>query len=195
MLESSQIGEAQGAQVYLGGDRPRRTTKAISRMLEAHTTMPPELKSIGFNKKELRSEIEIDAPSDKIWNVLTDFDKFPEWNPFIRAVSGRVEKDQRLNVTLHPSGGRTITMRPSVLAVEPNKELRWIGNLGVPGLFDGQHIFELQPLGSAKTIFVQREQFGGILLPFLTGMLRNETARGFDEMNQALKQRVEGKSV
>ena len=162
-------------------------------MSEPHPTAPTEFRSIGFNRKELRSEISIDAPPERIWSILTDFDKFPEWNPFIRAASGQIEKDQRLRVTLHPSGGRIINMRPSVVAVEPNSQLRWIGHLGVPGLFDGQHIFELKPSGGAKTIFVQREEFGGVLLPLLTGMLRNETARGFTEMNQALKERAEGK--
>ncbi|HYB76122.1 MAG TPA: SRPBCC domain-containing protein [Nitrososphaerales archaeon] len=161
-------------------------------MSEPSTTVPTELRSIGFNRKELRTQIDIDAPVERVWGVLTDFDKFHEWNPFIRTVSGRIEKNQKLNVILHPSGGRTTKMRPSVVKVEPNKELRWVGHLGVPGIFDGQHIFELKPSGDAKTIFVQREQFGGVLLPFLTGMLRNETTRGFNEMNQALKKRAEG---
>jgi hypothetical protein len=156
--------------------------------------MPAELRNTGFNKKELTSEIEIDTPPERIWSILTEFDKFPEWNPFIREISGRIEKGRKLHVTLHPSGGRTVKMSPTLLAIEPSKELRWIGHLGVPGLFDGQHIFELKPTGSAKTTFVQREQFGGILLPFLTGMLKGETARGFDEMNEALKKRAEGSS-
>ena len=153
--------------------------------------MSAELKSTGFNRKELVSEIEIEAPPERVWRVLTDFDRFPEWNPFIRRISGRIEKGQRLNVTLHPSGGRSIRMSPTILAAEPARELRWIGHLGIPGFFDGQHIFELKPSGSAKTTFVQREEFGGILLPFLARMLRTETARGFSEMNRALKERAE----
>jgi len=153
--------------------------------------MAAELRSTGFNRKELTSEIEIDASPERVWSVLSDFDKFPEWNPFIRAISGKTERGQRLKVTLHPSGGRMVKMSPTVLAVEPGKQLRWIGHLGFPGLFDGQHIFELKPAGNEKTTFVQRELFGGILLPFLTGMLRNETSRGFSEMNSALKARAE----
>ena len=162
-------------------------------MSEPRETSPAELRSIGFNRKELRSEIVIEAPPERVWDILTDFDRFPEWNPFIRVASGRIERDKRLNITLHPSGGRIVKMRPLVVSVEPNKELRWIGHLGIPGIFDGQHIFELEPSGSAKTVLVQRERFGGILLPLLSGMLRNETARGFTEMNQALKERAERK--
>jgi hypothetical protein len=150
-----------------------------------------ELKSIGFNKKELRSEIEIDASPERVWSVLTDFASFPEWNPFIRSASGKIEPNQKLTVTLHPSGGRSTTFSPTVQVAEPNGELSWIGHLGAAGLFDGHHIFELKPSGNGKTQFVQRERFGGLLLPFLTGMLRNETSRGFDEMNRALKTRAE----
>jgi hypothetical protein len=155
------------------------------------SSMPAELRNTGFNRKELTSEIEIDATPERVWSVLSDFGKFPEWNPFIRSISGKAEKGERLNVTLHPSGGRTINMSPTVLEAEPGRELRWIGHLGISGLFDGQHIFELKPSGTGKTTFVQRELFGGILLPFLTGMLRGETARGFSEMNTALKERAE----
>ena len=155
------------------------------------TVVTAELRSIGFNRKELRSEIVIEAPPERVWSILTDFERFPEWNPFIRKISGKIEARGRLSVTLHPSGGRTTAFKPTILKAEPNRELQWIGHIGFPGLFDGQHIFELQPLGDSMTRFVQREQYGGILLPFVSGMLRNETARGFDEMNRALKERAE----
>ena len=172
-----------------------RTMETTIEVPESEAFVTAELRSIAFNRKELRSEIVIDAPSERVWNILTDFDRFPEWNPFIRRASGRIETNARLNVTLHPSGGRATTFKPSVLKVEPNKELQWQGHLGIPGLFDGQHIFELRSLGDAGTLFVQRERFGGILLPFLTGMLKNETAHGFNEMNHALKSRAEGRTA
>jgi len=166
-------------------------TETIKRISTARPLVSAVLSSTGFNRKELTSEIDIDASPERVWSVLSDFDKFPEWNPFIREISGRTEKGEKLKVTLHPSGGRSIKMSPTILAAEPGKELRWIGHLGIPGLFDGQHIFELKPSEGGKTTFVQRELFGGLLLPFLTGMLRNDTARGFGEMNKALKERAE----
>lgn len=169
--------------------------QTVSKMSEQSTDVSPELKSVGFNRKELRCEIGIDSPPERVWEILIDFERFPEWNPFIRQASGRIEANERLTVTMHPSGGRRTTFRPSILKVEPNKELRWLGHLGFPGVFDGQHIFELQPSEDRKTLFIQREEFCGILLPFLTGMLRKETARGFVEMNLALKKRAEGRTT
>src|SRR2546422_6043928 len=139
---------------------------------------------------ELRTETEIDAPVERVWQVLTDFETFPEWNPFIRRIRGKPVEGSRLEVFLAASGTRGMRFRPKVLKVVPNRELRWLGRLGFPRLFDGEHIFELQSLGPGRTKFVQREQFRGIFLPFLRRSLQRDARRGFEEMNQALRQRV-----
>jgi hypothetical protein len=65
-----------------------------------------------------------------------------------------------------------------------------LGHLGIRGLFDGEHIFELSPLSSASTRFVQRERFRGIFLPFLARRLERDARRGFEEMNHALRERA-----
>jgi len=74
--------------------------------------------------KEIRTEIEIEASAERIWQTLTDFAAFPEWNPFIRRASGEVKTGARLEVYIQPSGARGMTFRPTVLKAEPNRELR-----------------------------------------------------------------------
>jgi hypothetical protein len=81
--------------------------------------------------------------------------------------------------------------RPTVLVAEPRQELRWLGRLWLPGLFDGEHSFSIEPLDEGRVRFVQRERFTGLLLPLLSKMLDGDTRRGFEEMNQALKVRAE----
>ncbi len=76
---------------------------------------------------------------------------------------------------------------PEVVKAEPNRELRWLGHLLVPGLFDGEHIFAIEPLGANPVRFVQRETFTGLLVPLFARRLHTETLRGFEEMNRALK--------
>lgn len=141
--------------------------------------------------KEVRSEIEIAAPAGRVWEILTDFAGFPEWNPFIRRARGNLVKGERLEVLMQPSGARGMTFSPTVLAVESDRELRWIGHLFVPGLFDGEHIFTIEPLGTGRVHFTQREIFTGLLVPLLSRMLDTDTRRGFEEMNKALKARAE----
>jgi hypothetical protein len=141
--------------------------------------------------KELRSEIVIEASAERVWGLLTDFTRFPEWNPFIRRARGNVKEGQRLEVHMQPSGANGMTFRPTVLKAEPNRELRWIGHLLIPGLFDGEHIFTIEPLGPDRVRFVQREIFTGLLVPLFARGLDTDTQRGFEEMNQALKVQAE----
>src|SRR5436853_58381 len=118
---------------------------------------------------ELRTETEIDGPVERVWQVLTDFESFPDWNPFIRSIRGKAVEGSRLDVLLGASGTRPMRFRPKVLKVVPNRELRWLGRLVLPRLFDGEHIFELEAVGPRRTKFVQSERFRGIFVPSLRG--------------------------
>jgi hypothetical protein len=139
---------------------------------------------------ELRTEIEIAAAPSAVWNVLIDFPRFRDWNPFIPSISGEVRVGARLEVLIASPSGREMTFRPKVLTLVPEQELRWRGHFLFRGLFDGEHFFRLVELGPGRTRFVHGENFSGILLRPMTGLL-TDTARGFVFMNQALKRRVE----
>jgi hypothetical protein len=141
--------------------------------------------------KELRTEIEIQASDKRVWQLLTDFASFPQWNPFIRQAEGEVKVGARLEVHIQPSGTSGMTFKPVVLKVEPNRELRWLGRLLMPGLFDGEHIFTIETLDANRVRFTQREVFTGLLVPLFARSLDTDTRRGFEEMNQVLKSRAE----
>ena len=141
--------------------------------------------------KELYSEIEINASPEKVWQVLTDFDHFQDWNPFIRSIHGKPEAGSKLTVEIQPPGGRPRKFHPKILRFDPKREIRWLGHVLVPGIFDGQHTFKIESLGPNHVRFIQREKFNGVLVPFLGKALDKDTRRGFKEMNEALKQKVE----
>lgn len=88
------------------------------------------------------------------------------------------------------TGSRTMTLHPTVLVVQPEKELRWLGSLIISGIFDGEHSFIIEPLGENRVRLVQSETFNGLLIPF-SGSLLDETESSFRAMNQALKKRAE----
>ena len=124
------------------------------------------------------TETDIDAPVERVWHVLMDFDAFPEWNPFIRHIRDKPEVGARLEVEIGASGTRGMRFRPKVTTVVPNREFRWMGRVGVRGLFDGQHIFELKPLSSLGTRFVQRERFRGLFVRFLARRRKRTSGEG-----------------
>ncbi|HEY9763704.1 MAG TPA: SRPBCC domain-containing protein [Trichocoleus sp.] len=142
--------------------------------------------------KELNTSIEINAPANIVWEVLTDFSSYDQWNPFIRSVSGEVKQNGKLEVCVQPPGGSGMTFRPVIVNIQPERELRWIGRLLLPGLFDGEHQFQLEPFGQNQTRLIHREVFSGLLVPLLWRDLDTKTRQGFEEMNHALKKRVEG---
>jgi hypothetical protein len=142
--------------------------------------------------KEITAEIEIDAPAEKVWQVLIDFERYPEWNPSITRIGGDKRAGGRLEFEGAMGGSRTMRFRPRVLVYEPNRELRWLGQLFLPGLFDGEHGFEIEPLGEGRSRFRQSERFRGLLVAPIWALIGTDTRRGFEAMNQALKARAEG---
>lgn len=142
-------------------------------------------------KKEITTSIVIHASVEQVWSALTDFINYPNWNSFITCINGNVEEGSRINVSIHPPQSKPMTFKPVILSRIAHKELRWKGKLVLKGLFDGEHIFELSQKTDGSTLFVQREQFSGILV----GMINLEnTQKGFEQMNRQLKELVE-KSV
>lgn len=146
---------------------------------------------MGKEPKQIRTEINIQANPSTIWRVLADFEKYGEWNPFIRSISGTPTEGSKITARIEPPGASGMTFRPTLLSVKENKELRWLGHLFFPGLFDGEHIFELHAKDDGSTHFVQREVFGGILVPLFSKMLDHNTVAGFILMNEKLKELAE----
>src|SRR5215469_3448912 len=102
--------------------------------------------------RAISATVDIAAPPDQVWGVLTDLDRYPEWNPFIQSASGRLAEGASLTLRLVPAQGRSMTFRPRVLAVQPGVLLRWIGRLVMPGIFDGTHQFALEDRSEERRV-------------------------------------------
>lgn len=143
-------------------------------------------------KKQLETEIQINAPAEMVWKVLIDFHAHPIWNPFIKELRGKPVEGEKLRVFIKPPGGKGMVFKPTVLMAEENRELRWLGRLFVPGLFEGEHYFKIEPVGEDSVRFIHGEIFSGILVRLFASSLDQGTLAGFREMNEALKKRAEG---
>ncbi len=139
---------------------------------------------------EITTSIEIDAPAETVWAVLTDFDRYDEWNPYTRIEGDPIE-GTILRVAPGPDAGRMPTFRPRVLSVIPNQELRWLGHLYVRGLFDGEHRFRIESLDGDRSRLIQDETFSGILVGPINRRYGEGTEQNFHGVNAALKERAE----
>ena len=143
---------------------------------------------------ELHTEIDIDASPEDVWTILTDVSHYRDWNPFVVSSHGTVAVGQRLMNVLRVPGGKTRTFKPTVTIVDPPRTFEWLGHLGVRGIFDGRHRFELTATPTG-THLAHIEHFSGLLVRFGRRSLDEGTVGGFNAMNLALKTRVEHRPV
>ena len=143
--------------------------------------------------KEVRTEIELKASPERVWQTFTDFASFRDWNPFIKEAEGELKVGSKLRIVLQPPGGRRMEFRPEVLSVVANSEVSWRGR--IPGVFTGEHRFTLERTSDHGTRFVQRSTFAGLATRFFRGDFVEGMRGGFEAMEIALKERVEKKPV
>ena len=141
--------------------------------------------------KAIKTEIVINADIKTVWNILMDFDAYPQWNPFIKEISGNPAVGETIKARMDMGeGSRDMTFTPKVTTNMIHSHFAWLGNLWVKGIFDGAHHFELKQEGD-KTRFLQYENFRGILSGILFAMVGKTTQKGFEAMNEALKRLAE----
>ncbi|HEX7911911.1 MAG TPA: SRPBCC domain-containing protein [Paraburkholderia sp.] len=137
----------------------------------------------------IETEILIDRPPQDVWQILTATESYPLWNPEIVRLNGQLKQGNVIEF-VEGAGSDAMTFHPTILAVQPDRELRWKGYVWFPGIFDGEHRFVLQAVGT-RTRFIQSETFTGIFAGTLTDKVLQRTIGSMQAMNVALKNRVE----
>jgi hypothetical protein len=142
--------------------------------------------------KTMSATIQIDAPPEAVWAILTDLSSYPEWNPLFREATGQVATGNRIKLrSVHPANGRLMTVQPKITRADPGAELRWVASL--PGIMSGEHRFKLTP-ADGGTRLEQSETFRGLLTVFSGKTFTNAEA-SFRGLNEALKKRAEASSA
>ena len=142
--------------------------------------------------EQIRTEIEINAPALRVWEILTDFASYPQWNPFILEVKGVVSPGATVPYRFEfPRGGLRIWARAKILKFEPEKELRWAAHFLTPRVFNGEHYFAITSTSGSSSVFRHGEIFSGLTVPLVWPILRAKGPDAYESLNKALKQRAE----
>ncbi len=140
-------------------------------------------------KKSIQTSIHIQASTTQVWQVLTDFENYPTWNPLLLSLNGNVAVGNTIAVDV-----QGMLFRPTVLTYIANENLTWLGKLWFRGLFDGEHQLRLVAQEDGSTILHHTEQFSGLLVRLFSRQLDTKTKAGFEAMNLVVKNRAEGKT-
>lgn len=144
----------------------------------------------GLLSRTIDTHIDIDAPPEKVWDVLVDFPRWAEWNPFVPKVEGILEEGGKVHLKVVPPGTHIkVRFNPEVWVVRPCEEILWGGSwLGI--VYRGDHDLVLERLPQGGTRFSQRERHRGLPVLFMGGLF-GPIERGYRQMNEGLKQRIE----
>ncbi|WP_066403603.1 SRPBCC domain-containing protein [Aliarcobacter cryaerophilus] len=140
-------------------------------------------------KNSIETKINIESNTKSIWQELINFEEYKNWNPAIYEVSGVLNEGEILKIVVKINGS-TMVFKPKILKYKENIELRWLGKLFIPKIFDGEHYFLIKENSDETCTFIQGEKFCGVLIPFFKKMIL-DTKKNFEAMNEELKKRVE----
>jgi hypothetical protein len=140
---------------------------------------------------QIRTRIDIEAPAQVVWEILTDLANYHRWNPFVVNAAGVVAMGNRLVCEPQMPGGRRYTFKPVITRLRPEREFAWSGHVLHPRLGSGEHIFQLEALTPQRTRLIHDEVFTGLFAPLVVWFAGMQTTRGFELMNHALKRVAE----
>ena len=140
-------------------------------------------------KHQISTSISINADIETVWRIFTNFEDYPNWNPFIKSITGPIAVGEKFSAKI----GK-MNFNPTTKVFKEHEEFTWLGKLFVPGIFDGRHSFIFQTNEDGQTILTQKEQFNGILVRLMKRKLDTEIVAEFNLMNEKLKQLAESES-
>ena len=140
--------------------------------------------------RELRTEIQLSAPIDKVWQVITDFDHWTDWNPTVKAASGNASVGSKLSITIDGKGSRDASYQPIVLESNAPKSFRWRATMMASFVFKNDRIFDLKEKDGG-TELIHTEEYSGLMVAMMWTKLREFALPCLEEMNKALKVKLE----
>jgi carbon monoxide dehydrogenase subunit G len=131
-----------------------------------------------------RSEIEIAAPPDAVWEVLADFEDWPSWLRDVKSMS--IEGPVAAGTVFRWKAGPA-TITSTIQRVERPGLFAWTGRtLGIKAI----HFWHLEARDGATFVRTE-ESYEGLVARVLRGSLQKTLDRALDDGLQDLKAEVE----
>lgn len=138
-----------------------------------------------------RTTFRVNASPDRVWEILTDFDRWPEWNPSIPSIEGEARLGSTVAMTLAMPGRPSASVKATLTEVVPERRLVWDGTLGAKVLFAGHREFLIEPQPDETVLFTHVEDVSGVLFPLFRAFMGGAIQSHHQNLNTALKARAE----
>ena len=136
-------------------------------------------------KKSVHTEITVSASPENVWRVLTDMDKYSEWNPVMKLLKGEVKEGNQVTYLFSQDVENKSEIKVKIVKIESDRLLNQTG--GVSLILTFNHKYKLVPIGD-KTKVIIHEDYKGIGVNFWNPKPVEEA---YLRLNESLKKRVE----
>lgn len=137
--------------------------------------------------KYFEASSSIKASPQKVWQVLTDGEKFPTWDSGIERFEGKIAPGATVKLYVKVNPGRAFPLKVTELTA--NRRMVFSGGMPL-GLFKGVRTYTLEPDAAGGTSFHMREEYTGPLLGMIWKSIPDLGA-SFQQFAAGLKKQAE----
>ena len=138
--------------------------------------------------KEYETATTIAAPQERVWAVLTNGDSYPQWNPEIVGIEGRLAPGARITARVRLGDGAIRRVPQRVVTFDAPSRMEWVGGLPF-GLFIGRRTFTVTRVAGGTEFRMHLHMSGPLASLILKSV--GDRQPEIDRFSAALKTRVE----
>ena len=150
---------------------------------------------MSMNRFEVQTQrIRIDAPAGFVWDVLTDVQKYGEWNPF----TPQARTDFKIGSSAHllvRMGSAKMRITETVCAFSPPRLLAWRKAFGARWLLHAVREQHLEPVSETSCLYHNLDRLTGMLAPLVFLCFGGYMRRRFADVGEGLRHYAETKYV
>lgn len=144
---------------------------------------------------KIHTEIILDAPFERVRELLADTSLYPQWHPLFPQISGEMRVGAAPVVTVALPGIKPFSVRATIREIAQGHRLCWRYSYRLPGLFSWTYRYEVTALESDRVKFVQDSAYSGLLAPLYHLGMKNPLHRGMLELNKAVQRWGERRGI
>ena len=132
----------------------------------------------------------VKAPAELVWEVISDFATWKDWNPVHPRMEGEMRIGTTLTVDLVLGEGPATTLQPVVQDWVPYEQLHW-RTKRLRGFVTAIRYLEIENMGPQNSTFSNGELFMGPLVRWVSRDERRRLRAAYTRMGEAVRERAE----
>lgn len=141
--------------------------------------------------RSIEASADIDAPIEQVWQILTDFESYPDWNPFTVSVETRFEPGRPVIMEVALMPPKTMRQVEFINVIEAPRRIAWGYVMGHRSILQANRYQILEPLAEGRCRYRTVDYFSGTMVPLMMATMGNKVKAGFEGVARGLKARAE----